>query len=80
MSRTHHHSLNWTRRHPFSKDPLPGFYWARHTPSWWVTLYMNRPGRREDRRIIHLIMTEQVDVEEAVFTRTGNHKPHEYYW
>lgn len=80
MSRTHHHSENWNRAHPCHRDALPDRYWASTTPSWWVTLFMHRPGRREDRQLIHLIMTEQVDVEEAVFARTGNHKPHEYYW
>lgn len=78
MSRTYHHSYKFGKSNAWAIRYDRGGYGT--TPSWFITMFMNRPGRRDDRRVINLIMSEQVDPDEAVFERTGGRKPHEYYW
>ncbi len=78
MSRTYHHSRKWGKDHAHADRPdrqFPGT-----TPSWWVTMFMHRPGRLDDRRVIRLVTSGQICPDEAVFERTGGHKPHKYYW
>lgn len=48
------------------------------TPSWWTNLYMNRPKRRENRRLCKKVLGG-VEADELVFP-LGNRKPHVYYW
>lgn len=48
------------------------------TPSWWTKLYMNRPKRRENRRLCKMALSG-VDADELNFP-LGNRKPHVYYW
>lgn len=79
MSRTYHHSRNWNRANPLHRDPLPGRYWARTTPSWYTRLFMNRPARAKDRLLTHKMTIGWADPEEVAFVRTGK-KPHHYYW
>ena len=50
-----------------------------NTPSWWVSMFMNRPQRYENRALCRALLRGKIDADEAVFP-TGNHKPHEYYW
>lgn len=81
MSRTYHHSARWGRDHCFADRPdRRGRSSEAGIPSWWVTMFMHRPGRRDDVALIRLIMSNRIDADEAVFTRTGGRKPHEYYW
>ena len=47
-------------------------------PGWWVNLYMNRPKRRENKRVCHQVM-KGVHLDQLI-TPLGNHKPHEYFW
>lgn len=78
MSRTHHHSRRWGRTHSCAKRP--DRHWYGSTPSWHVTLYMHRPGRRADKVLLHRVIRGTVDADDAVHERTGGRKPHEYYW
>ncbi len=80
MSRTHHHSRNWNRANPMHRDSYPDRYWAAQTPSHWTRLMMHKPGRAKDRVVIHRMLAGKVDIDAATFERTGNHKPHVYYW
>lgn len=54
-----------------------GTGWNNHTPGWWVNLYMNRPKRRANKYICHLILQGE-DPDSLAFP-LGNHKPHRYY-
>jgi hypothetical protein len=56
--------------------------WGVHygtSPSWWVNLFMNRPQRRTEAHLCHLLGQELIDGDEVIFP-LGSHKPHEYYW
>ena len=48
------------------------------TPSWWTSLHMNRPRRRMNTHLCHLVVSG-MDPDELVFP-LGNNKPHHYYW
>ena len=48
------------------------------TPGWWVSLYMNRPKRRENRRLCREIVAGTVP--ESMAFPLGNRRPHVYYW
>lgn len=48
------------------------------TPSSWVNLKMNRPKRRMERQLCHLIMVG-IDPD-GVAWPVANNKPHQYYW
>ena len=48
------------------------------TPGWWVCFRMNRPKRRENRRLCKAIVAG-ADPESIVFP-LGNRRPHLYYW
>ncbi len=53
-------------------------HWLNQTPSWWVRLYMNRPKRRENKRVCHLVLRGE-DPDSLVLP-VGNRKPHVYNW
>ncbi len=53
-------------------------FFINHTPAWWVSLSMNRPKRRQNKRLCAAIMRGE-DVDGLVYP-LGNHKPHRYYW
>lgn len=48
------------------------------TPGWWANLYMNRPKRRENRRLCKEVAAG-ADPDSIVFP-LGNRRPHVYYW
>lgn len=76
MSRTYHHGL--IQHKPWHKHP-PGYHWASVTPSWWTRLYMNRPKRCRDARMLKRVIAGSLDADAAPW-ELGSHKPHNYYW
>lgn len=43
--------------------------WGVHynkSPSWWVTLFMTRPRRREEAHLCRLLCREAVDADEVI--------------
>lgn len=89
MSRTHHHG-RWRPAwiNPDAKHPKP---WVRRradggsrkfkmtTPTWWIRLFMNRPKRHTNKRILAAVKHGQIDCEAAVYP-LGNRKPHIYFY
>lgn len=73
MSRTNHHGKHGSRW--LFKMPRP----YGSTPGWWVALFMNRPRRRRDRRLLERVVKGLVDADEAAFS-VGGRRPHVYYW
>lgn len=47
-------------------------------PGWWVNMFMNRPKRRENKRLCRRI--KEGECYDALVFPLGNHKPHHYYW
>jgi hypothetical protein len=74
MSRTYHHSYQWGSRNFFKLSNKAG-----PTPGWWVTIFMNRPKRHHDARLLDAVCADKVDADEALY-ELGNHRPHIYYW
>lgn len=76
MSRTHHHGTT-SRRKPWVKHPF-GYSWAAQSPSWWTSIFMNRPKRAANCRLARKILLGAIDPDNTVFP-LGNRKPHNYY-
>lgn len=74
MARTFHHSRKFGKRHLWRWG---NFYGS--TPGWWTRLFMNRPKRLADRRLLHRVVAGSVDPDAATFA-VGCRKPHKYYW
>lgn len=53
-------------------------YWLKHTPKWWVKMYMTRPKRRQNKAVCTAII-RGADPDDLVYP-LGNRKPHLYYW
>jgi hypothetical protein len=47
-------------------------------PSWWTNLHMNKPKRRENKKICRKVKSG-VNTDDLSFP-LGNRKPHLYYW
>lgn len=52
--------------------------WQRRSPGYWVHLHMNRPRRRRNHHLCHLVV-KGYDPE-CLDWPLGNRKPHLYYW
>lgn len=48
------------------------------TPAYWVNKHMNRPLRRENRRLCRLVSSGRDS--EGIAWPLGSRKPHVYYW
>lgn len=64
---------NGRLKRTYQRPPFP-----MSTPGHWVRDHMNRPRRRQNRRLCHLV-TRGHDPEGLAWP-LGNRKPHVYYW
>lgn len=63
----------------FKKVPEYKSTWMTRGPGWFFSMTSNRPRRREEKYLLHMLKVQNID-SEAINWPLGNHKPHYYWW